>query len=148
MTLDNTKAKVLQGVTIPYQIFDGGDATLAFSNAFLELEVTPHITSDRSVIMDLKISRNAPDDSVATPSGMPAIARNEAETEALVKDGQTLVLGGIYVITTSNRQTRTPYLYKIPILGALFKNVSYRDIRKELLVFVTPRIVRSPAVTG
>jgi len=140
-TLDNTKATIEQGVSIPFQTFENGDAQLEFVDAVLKLEVTPHITSNKSIIMKIGVKRNAPDDSVFTLTGSPAIAKNQVKTETLVKDGQTLVLGGIYVVSDSQRQQRVPYLHKIPLLGALFRNDEISDSRKELLVFVTPRIV-------
>jgi type IV pilus assembly protein PilQ len=146
VTLDNREATIEQGVSIPFQTFENGDAKLEFIDAVLSLEVTPHITADRSIIMKIEVKRNAPDDSVQTPTGSPAIAKNEAETETLVKDGQTLVIGGIYTIESAERESRVPYLHKIPILGYAFKNNEVRDIRKELLVFVTPRIVVNPEV--
>jgi type IV pilus assembly protein PilQ len=110
----------------------------------LALKVTPHITADRSIIMQVEVQRNAPDDSVQTPTGSPAIAKNEAKTETLVKDGQTLVIGGIYVIQKSERTGGVPYLNKIPIIGAAFRNREVRDARNELLIFMTPRIVVGP----
>lgn len=148
VTLDNTEARIEQGVSIPFQTFEGGDAKLEFIDAVLSLIVTPHITADESVIMQIHVSRNAPDDSVQTPTGSPAIARNEANTETLVKDGQTLVLGGIYTITKSNTQSRIPYLHRIPVIGNAFKSNAVTDSRKELLVFVTPRIVRLPEMAA
>jgi len=144
VTLDNRKATIEQGVSIPFQTFENGDAKLEFIDAVLRLDVTPHITADKSIIMQIAIQRNAPDTSVETPTGSPAIAKNEAETETLVKDGQTLVIGGIYVVDKSETESRVPYFHKIPLLGAAFKNHEVRDIRKELLVFVTPRIVVNP----
>ncbi len=144
VTLDNRKASIEQGVSIPFQTFENGDAKLEFIDAVLRLDVTPHITADKSIIMKLEIQRNAPDDSVQTPTGSPAIAKNEAETETLVKDGQTLVIGGIYIVDQSEGESRVPYFHKIPLLGNAFKNNEVRDIRKELLVFVTPRIVVNP----
>jgi type IV pilus assembly protein PilQ len=144
VTLDNREASIEQGVSIPFQTFENGDAKLEFIDAVLRLVVTPHITADRSIIMKIAVQRNAPDDSVHTPTGSPAIAKNEAETETLVKDGQTLVIGGIYVINKAERESRVPYLHQIPILGRAFRNSEVRDIRKELLVFVTPRIVINP----
>ena len=131
-------------MSIPFQTFENGDAKLEFIDAVLRLEVTPHITADRSIIMEIAVQRNAPDDSVPTPTGSPAIAKNEAETETLVKDGQTLVIGGIYVVRNAERETRVPYLHQIPVVGRAFKNMERRDIRQELLVFVTPRIVVNP----
>ncbi len=147
VTLDNKQAKIEQGVSIPFQTFEGGDAKLEFIDAVLSLIVTPHITADESIIMEIEVTRNAPDDTVATPTGSPAIAKNVVQTETLVKDGQTLVLGGIYTITKSQRQTRIPYLHRIPVIGNMFKSNSITDARKELLVFVTPRIIRLPEMT-
>ncbi|MBW2289471.1 MAG: type IV pilus secretin PilQ, partial [Deltaproteobacteria bacterium] len=142
VTLDNSKAKIEQGVSIPFQTFENGDAQLEFVDAVLKLDVTPHITANNSIIMKIKVTRNAPDDSVFTMTGSPAIAKNEVDTETLVKDGQTLVLGGIYTIAKSHRQSRVPYLHRIPILGGAFRNDEISDDRQELLIFVTPRIVR------
>jgi type IV pilus assembly protein PilQ len=148
VTLDNSPAKIEQGVSIPFQTFENGDAQLEFIDAVLSLNVTPHITADRSIIMKVKVSRNAPDDSVFTLTGSPAIAKNQVDTETLVKDGQTLVIGGIYVVDTSQRQSRVPYLHAIPLLGAMFRSDEVSDSRKELLIFVTPRIVMGPAVAS
>jgi len=144
VTLDNRKASIEQGVSIPFQTFENGDAKLEFIDAVLRLDVTPHITQDKSIIMKIEVQRNAPDDSVPTPTGSPAIAKNEAETETLVRDGQTLVIGGIYVVRSAERQTRVPYFHKIPIIGNAFKNNENREVRQELLVFVTPRVVVNP----
>jgi type IV pilus assembly protein PilQ len=106
VTLDNKEARIEQGVSIPFQTFEGGDAKLEFIDAVLSLIVTPHITADESIIMEIEVTRNAPDSTVPTPTGSPAIAKNVAETETLVKDGQTLVLGGIYTITKAQEQRR------------------------------------------
>jgi len=144
VTLDNREAIIEQGVSIPFQTFESGDAKLEFIDAVLSLKVTPHITTDRSIIMSLEVTRNAPDASVPTPTGSPAIAKNQAKTETLVKDGQTLVIGGIYTIEKTERETRVPYLHRIPVLGAAFKSKELSDSRKELLIFVTPRIVLNP----
>ena len=119
VTLDNTEAEVVQGVSIPFQTFENGDAKLEFIDAVLSLKVTPHITADRSIFMDIEVTRDAPDDSVQTATGSPAIAKNQAKTETLVKDAQTLVMGGIYTVSKSFRQSRVPYLHQIPILGNL-----------------------------
>jgi len=148
VTLDNSEAKIEQGVSIPFQTFENGDAQLEFVDAVLQLRTTPHITSDKSIIMEIEVSRNAPDDSVFTLTGSPAIAKNQVETETLVKDGQTLVLGGIYVVDKSERQSRVPYLHKVPFLGNAFKSQEYSDSRKELLIFVTPRIVQTPGAAS
>ena len=121
MTLDNRKAEIQQGVSIPFQTFEQGDAKLEFVDAVLSLTVTPHITADKSIIMDLEVTRNAPDSAVATPTGSPAISKNVARTETLVRDGQTLVLGGIYTVTKSESHSRVPYLSRIPSVGGPFQ---------------------------
>jgi type IV pilus assembly protein PilQ len=144
VTLDNSPAIIEQGVSIPFQTFENGDAALEFVDAVLKLDVTPHITSDGSIIMKINVSRNAPDESVATLDGTPGIAKNQVKTETLVRDGQTLVLGGIYVIDTAENQQRVPGFWKIPILGNAFRNNSVRDRRKELLIFVQPSVVVNP----
>lgn len=141
VTLDNQKATIEQGVSIPFQTFENGDAQLEFVDAVLKLDVKPHITADRSIIMEIAVSRNAPDDSVFTLTGSPAISKNQVKTKTLVKDGQTLVIGGIYVVDKSQRQSRVPYLHRIPLIGAAFRNDEISDSRKELLIFVTPRII-------
>ncbi len=143
VTLDNSKATIEQGVSIPFQTFENGDAQLEFVDAVLKLGVTPHITADKSIIMQIEVSRNAPDDSVFTLTGSPAISKNQVKTETLVKDGQTLVLGGIYVVDKSQRQSRVPYLHKIPVLGAAFRSDELSDARKELLIFVAPKVVQT-----
>ena len=92
--------------------------------------------------------RNAPDATVVTLTGSPAIAKNQVDTETLVKDGQTLVIGGIYVVDKSDKHTSVPFLGNVPLIGVLFRNSEVHDSRKELLIFVTPRVVQqAPAAT-
>lgn len=145
VTLDNSAAIIEQGVSIPFQTFENGDAQLEFVDATLKLDVTPHITADGSIIMKIKVSRNAPDESVATLDGTPGIAKNQVKTETLVKDGQTLVLGGIYVVDRSETGSAVPYLSRLPFIGALFRSHEVGDDRKELLIFVSPRVVETQA---
>lgn len=147
VTLDNMKATVKQGVEIPYPVESNDGVQISFKEAVLSLEATPHITADQSILMKLKVTRDNPNYAAAI-QGLVPIDTNQVESEALVKDGQTLVLGGIYVLQNSSNQTRFPYLYKVPIVGSLFKNKQFMDRRRELLVFITPRIVRGPSVTG
>ena len=111
-------ASDLEDASEYYRRETGEQTALEFIDAVLQLKVRPHITADRSIIMKLEVSRNAPDDSIPTPTGSPAISKNEATTETLVKDGQTLVIGGIYVIEKSDRHTRVPILHKVPFVGA------------------------------
>jgi len=148
VTLDNREAIIEQGVSIPFQTFENGDAQLEFIDAVLSLKVTPHITADRSIIMAIEVTRNAPDNSVETPTGSPAIAKNQAKTETLVQDGQTLVLGGIYVIEKAESSQRVPGFWKIPVLGNAFRNFDVEDKRRELLIFVTPSVVNQAGAIG
>ena len=148
VTLDNREASIQQGVSIPFQTFENGDAQLEFVDAILELTVTPHITADRSVIMEIEVSRNGPNTRVDTPTGSPAIDKNEASTETLVKDGDTLVLGGIYTINRSEQRSKTPWFGDIPYLGELFKRTRWEDERRELLIFVTPTIIEGQTAPG
>ncbi len=148
VTLDNREAIIEQGVSIPFQTFENGDAQLEFIDAVLSLKVTPHITADRSIIMAIEVTRNAPDNSIETPTGSPAIAKNQAKTETLVQDGQTLVLGGIYVIEKAESSQRVPGFWKIPVLGNAFRNFDVEDKRRELLIFVTPSVVNQAGAIG
>ncbi len=140
VTLDNREAVIQQGVAIAFTAEDGDSINTSFVDAVLELRVRPHITADKSIIMDIKVSRNAPQLSDAS-GAVVGIAKNETKTEALVRDGQTMVLGGIYTVDKGRGRTKMPFLADIPVLGVAFRNSTHTDIRRELLVFVTPRIV-------
>jgi type IV pilus assembly protein PilQ len=144
VTLDNREAVIKQGVAIKFTEITRDTVTTSFVDAVLELKVTPHITANRAIIMKIKVSRNAPQ--LSTASGdIVGIAKNETETEALVRDGETMVLGGIYVVDNGKAGTKFPFLADIPIFGTAFKSKSVTDARRELLIFVTPRIVLGPA---
>jgi type IV pilus assembly protein PilQ len=139
-TLNNVKAKIEQGESIPYQTSSSNTGpTTTFVDANLTLEVTPHITPDRSIIMKVKAARNSIG-SFSGPAG-PSISKREALTTVLVKDGETTVIGGIFVDESKNTETGIPLLSKIPILGWLFKNEAKTDTKNELLIFLTPKIV-------
>jgi type IV pilus assembly protein PilQ len=147
VTLDNREAVIKQGVAIKFEAATRDKITISFIDAVLELKVTPHITANRSIIMKIKISRNAP--SISGASGeIVGIDKNEANTEALVRDGETIVLGGIYVVDSGKSSTKTPFLADIPLIGAAFQSRVVKDERRELLIFVTPRIIMgTPAPT-
>ena len=140
VTLDNREAVIKQGVAIAFTSATDNQITTSFIDAVLELKVTPHITADRSIIMQIKVSRNAPQLDASSGS-VAGIAKNETETEALVRDGETIVLGGIYVVDTARQTQKVPFLADIPLLGVAFRNRSVDDLRRELLIFVTPRVV-------
>ncbi|MGC8684195.1 MAG: type IV pilus secretin PilQ [bacterium] len=140
-TLDNTTAKIQQGLSIPYQTVSQMGTQTQFIDAVLSLEVTPHITANGSIIMKIKAEKNAPDTSILSASGVPSISKKEADTEVLVKNGETTVIGGIYQFNKSTTVSGVPWFYKIPLIGWLFKNTTKTNSTTELLIFITPRIV-------
>ena len=140
-TLQNQKASISQGVSIPFSQVSAQGVNTTFVEARLQLDVTPHITSDGSVLMNIKATNNQPDPSNTGANGQPAIQKKEAETQVLVRDGDTTVIGGIYVRRGSTNEAGVPWLMKIPILGFFFKTNTVTESRQELLIFITPRIV-------
>lgn len=140
-TLDNHKAKIGQGVSIPISVTSAAGVNTIFVEAKLELEVTPHITQEGSILMAIRVTKNEPDFSRTGAKGDPTILKKEAETQVMVRDGDTTVIGGIYTRKTSDTFVGVPVLSRIPILGFFFRNTKYNDDRTELLIFITPRIV-------
>ena len=140
-TLQNQKASISQGVSIPFSQVSAQGVNTTFVEARLQLDVTPHITSDGSILMAIKATNNQPDPSNTGANGQPAISKKEAETQVLVKDGDTTVIGGIYVRRGSNAESGVPFLMKLPILGFFFRTSTVSEARQELLIFITPRIV-------
>ncbi|GMU63429.1 MAG: hypothetical protein AMXMBFR34_51920 [Myxococcaceae bacterium] len=145
-TLDNASARISQGVSIPFSQVSAAGANTQFVEARLSLDVTPHITQDGSVLMDIRAQNNQPDPSNTGSNGQPGIARKEASTNVLVKDGETTVIGGIYVRSGSTNQNGLPILSKIPVLGFFFRNYRELETKNELLIFITPRILNRSAV--
>ena len=145
-TLDNATARISQGVSIPFSQVSAAGANTQFFEARLSLEVTPHITQDASVLMNIRAENNQPDPGTRGSNGQPGIARKEAATNVLVKDGETTVIGGIYVRGASTAQAGLPILSKIPVLGFFFRNSAELETKNELLIFVTPRILNRSAV--
>ncbi len=142
LTLDNQAARIEQGVSIPFLSVSAAGTQTQFVDATLRLEVTPHVTNDGKVLMTIKVTDNAPDPSITGANGQPAIRRNEAESQVLATDGETIVIGGIFTRTTTDNINGLPWLSRIPLLGFLFRHTSNVDQRRELLVFITPRIVK------
>jgi len=140
-TLDNHKAKIGQGVSIPISVVSAAGVNTMFVEAKLELEVTPHITQEGSILMEISVRKNEPDFSRTGARGDPTILKKEAQTQVLVRDGDTTVIGGIYTKKTSDTFTGVPVLSRIPVLGWFFRNTKKNDERTELLIFITPRIV-------
>jgi len=145
VTQNNKKATILSGEKIPYPTqqggAQGGAITVAFIDANLQLDVTPQITNEGTIIMDLKVEK-AEADFTRTVNGTPTIIRKNIETQVLVRDGGTAVLGGVYVTNSSTGTTGVPFLSKIPLLGFLFRNNTKQEKNVELLIFITPRILR------
>lgn len=139
LTLDNQTAEISQGIAIPFSTTSAAGTKTEFVDANLKLEVTPHVTADGRVAMEISAQRNSP---VTVPGAAgPGINKNEASTQILIKDGETAVIGGIFTMDKSESQTRVPFLGKIPFLGWLFRTQQKSDDRRELIIFLTPRIV-------
>jgi type IV pilus assembly protein PilQ len=141
-TQNNVVAKIIQGVQIPIQTVANNTVTVSFKDAALTLQVTPQITASNTVIMQIDIENSAPDFSRAV-GGIPPIDTQHAITSILVSDGQTSVIGGIYVSQEQSNNDHTPGLHKLPLLGWLFRRETLTDQSRELLIFITPRIIKS-----
>jgi type IV pilus assembly protein PilQ len=140
-TLDHVQAMIQQGDQIPYpQRTEEGTISTAFAPATLSLTVTPHITPDGKVRMEVLAKKDEADFS-RTVQDVPAIRTQEAQTELLVNDGDTIVIGGIVISDFSWSEDRVPFLWRIPLLGWLFKNRQLVDEKTELLIFLSPSII-------
>jgi type IV pilus assembly protein PilQ len=145
ITANQREATIEQGVEIPYQeSSSSGATTTQFKKAVLSLKVTPQITPDNRVILDLTVSKDSVGQLVASATGgfVPSIDTREIVTQVLVNDGQTVVLGGILETERRDAENKVPYLGDIPVVGRLFKQTTTTDNKDELLIFVTPRILR------
>lgn len=142
LTQDRKEAVIESGTEIPYTSETSSGATdVEFKKAVLGLRVTPHITPDGQIIMDVKINKDSVNQSCGGSNGEPCIDTNNLETRAMVEDGGTLVLGGIYEEVNSNGIRKVPLLGDIPVVGNLFKSRTRSEERSELLIFITPRII-------
>jgi type IV pilus assembly protein PilQ len=140
-TQNNIAAEIIQGAEIPIQTVANNTVTVSYRDAALSLRVTPQITSAQTVIMDIVVANSAPN-FARVINGNPQIDTQRATTKVLVSDGETTVIGGVYVSRESVSQDRTPAMYRIPLLGWLFKRDQVEDSSVELLIFITPRIIR------
>jgi type IV pilus secretin PilQ/predicted competence protein len=145
VTQNNKKATILSGEKIPYPTqqggAQGGAITVAFIDANLQLDVTPQITNEGTIIMDIKLEKAEADFS-RTVNGTPTILRKALETQMLVRDGGTAVLGGVYITNSTVGTAGVPFLAKLPIIGFLFRKDTKAEKNAELLIFITPRILR------
>ena len=145
ITANQKQATIMQGVEIPYQeSASSGATTTQFKDAVLSLKVTPLITPDNRVILDLDVRDDAVGQQVTSATGgsVPSIDTRSITTQVLVSDGQTVVLGGILETTKSYAANKVPWLGDIPVLGNLFKSTTNINNKTELLIFITPKILR------
>ncbi len=148
LTLDNRDARISQGTLIPFSQISAQGVQTTFQEAKLQLLVRPHVTADGSVSMHVKINRDEPDFNQTSARGDPTILKREAETDLLVMDGHTAVIGGIYTRNTGRNLDQVPFFGDIPILGILFQRRRASDTRNELVIFLTPRIVNRAEALG
>src|SRR5690554_44957 len=144
VTADRQTASIKSGEEIPYQEASSSGATsVSFKEAALSLEVTPQITPDDKIIMDLVVNQDSRGEVTA---GIPSINTNEVMTQVLVANGETVVLGGIFQSEVATQTTKTPFLGDIPYLGRLFKRTEHINERSELLIFITPKIIKNDLI--
>ncbi|GAH07718.1 unnamed protein product, partial [marine sediment metagenome] len=140
ITLNRRPAHIAAGEDIPYQEKTGeGNTSTTFKKAVLGLEVTPNIVSQNKVLLNINVNQDKP--STLMVNGVPAIQTREIQTQALVNNKQTVVLGGIYEQSKTKQITRIPYLGSIPLIGIFFRKTITQNQRKELLIFITPEIL-------
>ena len=141
MTVDHKEAQISSGRTIPYETTSELGTATAFVDAEISLKVTPHVTSDGNVLLDIHATKNAADFANQDGNGNPTITTNEAMSQVIVPNGGTTVLGGIFEQSKNEAQKKVPFFADIPILGWLFQNTDTDDEISELLIFITPTIV-------
>jgi type IV pilus assembly protein PilQ len=144
--LDNKEAKIEQGVSIPFSTTSASGTQIQFIDAKLSLIVTPHATPDNKIFLKIQATKNAPDTSLLGASGQPSIRKNEATTEILLADGETAVIGGILIIDRGVTYTKVPFLADLPLIGWLFKSKVSREEKRELMIFITPRVVKQEVI--
>ncbi len=146
VTSDKETARILKGTEIPYQESSSSGATsVSFKEASLSLEVTPQITPDDRVIMEVKVTKDEPD-YLNRLNDVPPIKKNEVNAKVLVRDGETIVIGGVFSNTQSKVVDKVPFLGDVPYLGRLFRRDMLAEKKSELLVFLTPRIMNNQAI--
>ena len=140
-TQNNERAEIEQGVRIPITNTTATEIQVEFVSASLLLSVTPQITAEGTIILDVTVENNSPD-FVNTAGGIPSIRTQRAQTKVLINDGGTTVIGGIFVVNEGESEVGVPWFRKIPVFGWLFKQQSIQQENRELLIFITPKIVK------
>lgn len=149
VTLDNTEAQIEQGVQIPISQVSAQGVNTRYVNATLGLVVTPHVTNEGAVLLNVAVQKNEADFVNTGARGDPTILTKSARSQLLITDGDTAVIGGIYTRNQAVNRSKVPWFADIPIIGWFFKNKTERDDRSEMLIFLTPRIVnRSESIGG
>lgn len=144
LTQDRKEAVIEQGMQIPYVARDGdGKLTTSFKDAVMSLKATPRITPDNQIILDVEITKDEPDWTHTSIQGEPGLMKKRVKTQAMIEDGGTLIVGGVYQEEVSNTVSKVPLLGDIPVVGNLFKSRLRKNERNELLFFITPRIMGS-----
>lgn len=142
-TLNNERATIQSGLQIPIQTVANNTVSVQFVNATLRLDVTPQVTADGTVLMEIRIQKREPQPALAVQGAQNApIATKEASTRVIVRDGGTTVIGGIYEVSTDDGEDRVPGLGRTKGIGALFRNKRRTDQNEELLIFITPKVIR------
>lgn len=142
ITADQQEAVIESGQEIPYQEASSSGATsVSFKKAVLSLKVTPQITPDDRIVMDLAVNKDSPDFGNLV-QGVPPINTNNVETQVLVDNGETVVLGGVYEQTKTKNINRVPFFGDLPLVGVLFRNKTETNDKQELLIFVTPKLLK------
>ncbi len=149
VTLDNTEAQIEQGVQIPISQISAQGVNTRYVNATLGLKVTPHVTNEGAVLLEVQVQKNEADFVNTGARGDPTILTKSADSQLLITDGDTAVIGGIYTRNQAVSHSKVPWFADIPIIGWFFKNKTERDDRSEMLIFLTPRIVnRAESIGG
>ena len=142
-TLNNERASIQSGLQIPIQTVANNTVSVQFVNATLRLDVTPQVTAEGTILMDINIQKREPQLAFAVVGARNApIATKEARTRVIVRDGGTTVIGGIYEVSTDQGEDRVPGLANVPVIKHLFKNKRRQDENEELLIFITPRVTK------
>ncbi len=147
VTLDNQEAEISQGYEIPFATVSESGTQTEFKEAKLKLLVKPHITSSGDIVMDVEVSKDSPDFTHVTPDGVPIQTRS-VKTSVRMKNGDTLIIGGIYEMTKSKKNNQVPGLSRIPLLSWLFKHKTENLEKRELLIFITPTVIEAGMAQG
>ena len=143
ITQDNAKAEVQQGVRLPVQTTINNTISVQFFNVTLDLQVTPQVTADHHIFLNVKVTNDAIDSGIPPVNGIPAIDTQSATTKVLVANGATVVIGGVMINNNQNTIFQVPFLGSLPVIGNLFKHTVINNQSQELLFFITPTIIGS-----